>query len=89
VIGAYKQARMALPLQRVALAVSWLSWALSYVSPRESSSAPGVFYTYFYKHAHRPRLEKLLYLEPSRSPSGCFKQLLDPGGGFRSETAVT
>jgi hypothetical protein len=29
-----------------------------------SSSDPGVFYTYFYNHAHRPRLEKLLHLGP-------------------------
>jgi hypothetical protein len=50
----------------------------------------GVFYKYFYNHAHRLRLEKLLYLrvELSRSPSGYFKQLLDPGGSFTSETAA-
>ena len=48
----------------------------------------GVFYTYFHNHAHRIRLEKLLYLELSRSPNGFFKALLDPGGGFTSETAV-
>jgi hypothetical protein len=42
-----------------------------------------------YNHAHRLRLEKLLYLELSRSPNGFVKALLDPGGGFRSETAVT
>jgi hypothetical protein len=49
-----------------------------------------VFYTYFYNHARRHRLEKLLYIEQSisRSPSGYFKPLLDPGGGFTSETAV-
>ena len=35
-----------------------------------SSYPPGVFYTYFYNHAHRPCLEKLLYIELSRSPSG-------------------
>jgi hypothetical protein len=33
---------------------------------------PGVFYTYFYNHAHRLRLEKLLYIELSRGPSGVF-----------------
>jgi hypothetical protein len=49
----------------------------------------GAFYTYFYNHARRLRLEKLLYRELSRSPSGYFKPLLDPGDGFRSETAVT
>jgi hypothetical protein len=60
-----------------------------YVSPLVSSWIPGVFYTYFYNHVHRLRLEKLLYLELSRSPNGFFKVLLDPGGGFRIETAVT
>ena len=48
----------------------------------------GVFYTYFYNPAHRLRLEKLLYLELSRSSNGFFKPLLDPGGGFTSETAA-
>jgi hypothetical protein len=33
------------------------------------------------------RLEILLYLEPSRSSNGFFKPLLDPDGGFTSETA--
>jgi hypothetical protein len=33
-------------------------------------------------------LKKLLYLELSRSPNGIFKPLLDPGGGFTSETAA-
>jgi hypothetical protein len=33
------------------------------ISPRDSSWAPGVFYCIhiFYNHAHRPRLEKLLF----------------------------
>jgi hypothetical protein len=37
-------------------------------------STPQLFYTYFYNHAHRLRLEKLLllYLEPSRRPNGFF-----------------
>ena len=35
-------------------------------------SDPRGIYTYFYNHAYRPRLEKLLYLEPSRSPNGFF-----------------
>jgi hypothetical protein len=52
------------------------------------SSTIGVFYTYFYNHAHRLGLEKLLYIELSRSSNGYFKPLLDPGGGFISETAV-
>jgi hypothetical protein len=46
-----------------------------------------VFYAYFYNHARRPRLEKLLHLELSRSPNGFFKPLLtllDPGGRLRS-----
>jgi hypothetical protein len=50
---------------------------------------PRGIYKYFYNHGHRLRLEKLLYIELSRSSSGYFKALLDPGGGFRSETAVT
>jgi hypothetical protein len=54
-----------------------------------SSPTPRVFYTYFYNHARRLRFEKLLYLEVFRSSNGYFKPLLDPGGGFRSETAVT
>jgi hypothetical protein len=58
-----------------------------HISPPNSSSTPGVFYTYFYNYAHRLRLEKLLQIELSRSPNGFFKVLLDPGGGFTSETA--
>jgi hypothetical protein len=58
------------------------------ISHRHSSWTPGVFYTYFYNRAHRLRLEKLLYLELSRSPNGNFKVLLDPGGGLTSETAA-
>jgi hypothetical protein len=42
-----------------------------------------------YNHARRLRLKKLLHTELPRSPSGFFKPPLDPGGGFRSETAVT
>ena len=42
------------------------------ISHPHSSWTPGVFYTYFYNHAHRLRLEKLLYLELSRSPNGFF-----------------
>jgi hypothetical protein len=49
--------------------------------------APQLLYTCFYNHAHRPRLEKLLCLELSRSSNGFFKPLLDPDGGFNSETA--
>ena len=56
--------------------------------PPHSSWIPGVFYTYFYNHAHRLRLEKLLYLEHSKSSNGFLKPLLDPGGGFTSETAA-
>jgi hypothetical protein len=59
-----------------------------------------VFYThkYIYNNARRLRLEKLLHAGLSRSSSGFFKSLLDPGGcflhlklphgGFRIETAV-
>jgi hypothetical protein len=59
-----------------------------YVSPFHSSPTPGVFCKYFYNHARRLRLEKLLYLGLSRSSNGYFKPLLDPGGGFTSETAA-
>jgi hypothetical protein len=59
-----------------------------YVSRLHSSSTPGVFCTYFYNHAHRLRLEKLLYLELPRSPNGFLIVLLDPGGGFTSKTAA-
>jgi hypothetical protein len=45
------------------------------------------FYTYSYIHAHRLRLEKLLYLGLSRTYNGFLKPLLDPDGGFNSETA--
>jgi hypothetical protein len=46
--------------------------SLKHISPCDSRDAPEVFYTYFHKHAHRLRLEKLLYLELPRSPSGFF-----------------
>jgi hypothetical protein len=62
---------------------------LIYISGPHSRGAPGVFYKCFYNHARRLRLRRLLYLELSRSPNGFLKLLLDPGGGFRSETAVT
>jgi hypothetical protein len=48
------------------------AYVAGYVSPRLSSWTPRVFHTYFYNHARRPRLEKLLYLELSRSPNGFF-----------------
>jgi hypothetical protein len=61
-----------------------------HISPPNSSPTPGVFYTYFYNYARRPRLEKLLYLpvELSKSSSGYFNVLLDPGDSFTSETAA-
>ena len=43
------------------------------------------FHTYVYNHARRPRLEKLLSTNFQRAFSS-FKPLLDPGGGFASET---
>ena len=49
------------------------SFRMAYVSKLNSSWALGVFYTYFYNHAHCLRLEKLLYLELSRSSNGFFK----------------
>jgi hypothetical protein len=59
-----------------------------YISPFHSRGTPGLFYTCFYNHARRLRLEKLLYIELSRSSNGFFKPLLDAGGGFTSETAA-
>jgi hypothetical protein len=47
---------------------------------------PEAFYKYFYDHARRLRLEKLLLLclelYTIEVPTGFFKPLLDPGGGF-------
>jgi hypothetical protein len=54
------------------------------ISPPNSRGTPGVFYTCFYNHAHRLRLEieELLYLGLSKQFQRIFKPLLDPGGGF-------
>ena len=41
-------------------------------SPPNSRGTAGAFYMHFYNHAHRLRLEKLLFLELSRSPNGFF-----------------
>jgi hypothetical protein len=43
-----------------------------YISDLDRVSTPQLFYAYFYNHARRLRLEKLLYLEPSRSSNGFF-----------------
>ena len=72
------------------------------ISPFHSRGAPGVFYTYFYNHARRLRLEKLFIQSFLEVPTGFFKYfwiqvavslslslLKPPHGGFRSETAVT
>ena len=65
---------------------------MRYVSGVDWVWAPRLFYTYFLNHVHRLRLEKQLYLEPSRSSNGIFKPLLDPEekrplhGRFGSET---
>jgi hypothetical protein len=66
-----------------------LLYAQYNASEHNSSWTPGEFYTYFYNHTRRLRLEKLLYIELSRSFNGYSKPLLDPSGGFRSEMAVT
>jgi hypothetical protein len=59
---------------------------------------PQLFRTCFYNQAHRLCLEKLLYLELSRSPNGFLNHfwiqvtvsfLKPPHDDFRSETAVT
>jgi hypothetical protein len=69
-------------------------WGKKAVEPKANHAsdikqvwAPQVFYTCFYNHAHRLRLEKLLYIELSGSSNGFFKPLLDPDGRFTSETA--
>ena len=43
-----------------------------HISDLDRFWTPGVFCTYFYNHARRLRLEKLLYLELPRSPNGFF-----------------
>jgi hypothetical protein len=65
-----------------------LRLAVLYISGLDQVYTPQLFYTCFYNHAHRLRLEKLLYIELSISFNGFFKPLLDPGYGFTSETAV-
>jgi hypothetical protein len=70
------------------------------ISCVDPSSTPQLFYTYFYNHAHRLRLEKLLYtcIEFPRSSNGFLNHfwiqvtvslLKPPHGGLRIETAVT
>ena len=51
-------------------------------SEKSEFRPPSYFYTYLYNHAHRLRLEKRLYLGPSKSSNGFLKLLLDPDGGF-------
>jgi hypothetical protein len=46
---------------------------------------PQLFYTYFYNHAHRLRLEKRLCIELSRISNGFLKPLLDPDATAVSE----
>jgi hypothetical protein len=58
------------------------------ISDLDLDSTPQLFYTYSYNQAHRLRLEKLLYLELSRSSNGIFKLLPDPGDRFISKTAA-
>jgi hypothetical protein len=65
-----------------------------------SRSAPGVFDTYFYNHASRPRLEELLHVELSMvfladifnhfwiQVQVAVSLLKSPHGGFKSKTAV-
>jgi hypothetical protein len=43
---------------------------IGYQSPCVKGRGLEVFYTYFYNHARRLGLEKILYLEVSRSPNG-------------------
>jgi hypothetical protein len=53
-----------------------------YVSDLDQVLTPQLFYTYFYNHAHRLRLEKPLYLGLSRSSNGFFNH-------FRIQMAVS
>jgi hypothetical protein len=65
-------------------------FVLLYVSGRHSSLPLRNFIhiSIIYNHARRLCLEKLLYIELSRSSNGYFKPLLDPGGGFTSASDV-
>jgi hypothetical protein len=67
-------------------------------SPLVSSWTPGIFYTYFYAHAHRLRLENYYIWSFLEAPTDFFNHfwiqvavllLEPPHGGFRIETAVT
>ena len=60
----------------------------THVSDLDGVCTPQLFYTCFYKHTHRLRLEKLLCVELSSSSNGFLKPLPlpDPGDGFTSET---
>ena len=68
-------------------------------SSLDPRSTPQLFYTYFYNHARRLRMENLLYPEGFlEAPAGTLNHfciqvavllLKPPHGGFRSETAVT
>ena len=73
-------------LTSVGVGVGVGEWPL-HASHVHSRGTIGVFYTYFYNHAHRLRLEKLSYLELYRSPNGFLKPLMGPCGGFASGTA--
>jgi hypothetical protein len=54
----------------------------------------GVLYCIYFYNKPRPSpppwktVIYILYIELPRSPSGYFKPLLNPGGGFRCETAI-
>ena len=52
--------------------VAYYRIGVDHCSITHSRTAPGVFYTHFYNHAHRLHLEELLCLELSRSFSGYF-----------------
>jgi hypothetical protein len=54
-----------LPVQKGQLYVTGGGGVGVYISPPDSSWTHGAFYIYLYNHAHRLRLEKLIYLELS------------------------
>jgi hypothetical protein len=56
--------------KRACISYSSITMCMSDVSGVLSSYARGVFHAFFYNHVRRLRIEKILYLEPSRSSSG-------------------
>jgi hypothetical protein len=66
--------------------------SMAHVSPHHSSTTttPAAFPTHLCNHARRLRLKNYCIQNFLETPTGTlnFNPLLDPGGGFASETAV-